>query len=99
MIFYFNNFTNKVEDQEEKNKYSAAFLDFFKDLPEAAVAATAESFANIGNNAVQLAGAGSNLLFRGRSVARFLQASSKITRCFSTINVKNLLRLSPRENK
>ena len=55
----------KVEDQEEQNKYSAAFLDFFKDLPEAAVAATAESFANIGNNAVQLAGFTSNLLFRG----------------------------------
>ena len=55
----------KVEDQEEKNKYSAAFLDFFKDLPESVVASTAESFANIGNNAIQIMGTGSNLLFRG----------------------------------
>ena len=79
----------KVEDQEEKNKYSAAFLDFFKDLPEAAVAATAESFANIGNNAVQLAGAGSNLLFRGtenediaKATTTFAQLINKKTENF-----------------
>ena len=27
----------KVQDKEEQNKYSAAVLDFFKDLPEATV--------------------------------------------------------------
>ena len=79
----------KVEDQEEKNKYSAAVLDFFKDLPEAAVAATAQSFANIGNNAVQLAGAGSNLLFRGtenediaKATTTFAQLINKKTENF-----------------
>ena len=79
----------KVEDQEEQNKYSAAFLDFFKDLPEAAVAATAESFANIGNNAVQLAGFGSNLLFRGteneeisKATTSFAQLINKKTENF-----------------
>ncbi len=72
----------KIEDQEEQNKYSAAFLDFFKDLPEAAVASTAESLANVGNNAIQLVGAGSNLLFRGTEKA---DDFSKATNSFAKL--------------
>ncbi len=72
----------KVQDQEEQNKYSAAFLDFFKDLPEAAVTSTAESLANVGNNAVQLVGAGSNLLFRGTEKA---DEFSKATTSFAKL--------------
>ena len=84
----------RVQDKEEQNKYSAAVLDFVKDLPEATALSTLESFANIGNNAIQLVGAGSNILFRGtekadefsKATTSFAQLINKRTENF----VKNL---------
>ena len=50
----------REENKEEYNKYSAAFLDFLKDVPEATTLSVLEAMANVGNNVVQLGGTVSN---------------------------------------
>ena len=66
----------REENKEEYNKYSAAFLDFLKDVPEATTLSVLEAIANIGNNVVQLGGTASNALFRGTKADDLSQATT-----------------------
>ena len=66
----------REENKEQYNKYSAAFLDFFKDVPEATTLSVLEAVANVGNNVIQLGGTVSNALFQGTNADEISQATT-----------------------
>ena len=66
----------REENKEEQSKYSAAFLDFVKDIPEASTLSVLEAVTNLGNNAIQLGGTVSNLLFEGTKADTISQATT-----------------------